>query len=61
MRIKNPKSEYRNSKQIKNPNIQNSKQNSLIRCDQILLFWLFGFWSFEFVLDFGFRASDFLL
>jgi len=51
----NPKPEYRNSKQIRNPNIQCANVNSFKY--SVLDF---VFWSFEFVSCFGFRISDFL-
>ena len=48
LRAGNSKFEYRNSKQYQNPNDQNSKP--------VLDIWIL---NFEFVSDFGFRASDF--
>jgi len=45
--LKNPKSEYRNPKQIRNSKIQ-KKQTKKV----------FEFETFGFVTNFGFRASD---
>jgi hypothetical protein len=57
---KNPKSEIRNPKPETNPKYKGSKfQTKTIYCrGRCFLFWLFGFWSFEFVSNFVLRASD---
>jgi len=55
--IINSKFEYRNPKQIQNSKAQNSKQKQLDAWG-LFWFWSFVFWAFEFVSNFGFRASD---
>jgi hypothetical protein len=58
----NPKSEYRNPKQIPSPNVPMTKTSNpdgacgLQRC--ATGFGSFGFWSFDIVSSFGFRASN---
>ncbi len=50
MKIKNPKTEYRNSKQAQDSNFRNSKKSLT-----------FKFLSFEFVSSFGFRVSSLIV
>jgi len=55
----NPKSEYRNPKQTQSQlNLKTEKSKTLNPKEAYLEFDLF--WSFEFVSNFGFRASKFL-
>jgi len=55
----NPKSEYRNPKQtLKQMNLKSGKSKTPNPKEACLEFDLF--WSFEFVSNFGFRASNFL-
>ena len=61
MRIKNPKFEYRNSKQIQMTKMQMIKTKKKDRIVSRCLVLNFEHLDFEFVSDFGFRASDFLL
>jgi hypothetical protein len=53
--LTNPKSEYRNPKQIQNSNFQMAKTQRLNSSISNL-----EFGSFDIVLDLGFRASDFI-
>src|SRR5262245_28538470 len=55
----NPKSEYRNPKQIRNPNDQNRTTNERRFRIRVLPSSLFGISTFEFVSDFEIRISDF--
>jgi hypothetical protein len=63
----NPKSEYRNPKQIRMRKTRNSKQIQISKIAEILKneysapFEFSIILSFEIVSDFGFRASDFII
>jgi hypothetical protein len=52
-KVKNPKSENRNTKQIQNPNVRMTKTMGISRFGNL------KFWKFGFVSDFEIRASNF--
>jgi hypothetical protein len=61
---KNPNIEYRNPKQYQNSTRQRrvfiGTQRCWVKCSKRFVSG-FVFWSFEFVSDLGFRASDFVI
>jgi hypothetical protein len=57
-KLENPKSEYRNPKQT---NEADKRKYQIVQTSESSRFEFFSFWSFEFVSNFGFRASNFNL